>query len=295
MQATQTVSAESVAIERMQQMSLEPANIAVIQKPGAVEFKPAVITPADLLRIAMERNDGDLDRLERLMAMDRQWRAEKAREAFNEDFARFKGMNIVIPKTKKVQQRAKSGGPGPTYMQTEFETVATMLQPALSSCGFGYRFDVKFERGENGGSPWCFVTCLLEHRLGHVERLTLGGPPDDSGAKNPLQEMQSTSTFLMRHSLLSITGTAQAGKDNDGRGARGYREDGEDEGGEGNAASADADPALSSLVDQGNDTASRGERALTDWWGKLTQPDRNKLMPYFGDWKATARRAGKGS
>lgn len=288
MQATQNeVRAQAQIIE-------EPKMHALIPQQQHVPATATVITPADLLRIAMERNDGDLDRLERLMAMDRQWRAEKAREAFNEDFSRFKGLNIVIPKTKLVKQKAKSGGPGPTYMQTEFETVATMLQPALSSCGFGYRFDVKFERGENGGSPWCFVTCLLEHRLGHVERLTLGGPPDDSGAKNPLQEMQSTSTFLMRHSLLSITGTAQAGKDNDGRGARGYREDG-DEVADGSAAAGGADPALSSLVDQGNDAAGRGERALTDWWGKLTQPDRNKLMPYFGDWKATARRAGKGS
>jgi hypothetical protein len=277
MQATQTVSAEFAAIERMRLVDMDHNKIAVLPPPGAVEFKPAVITPADLLRIAMERNDGDLDRLERLMTMDRQWRAEKAREAFNEDFARFKGLNIVIPKTKKVQQRSKSGGAGPSYMQTEFETVATMLQPALSKCGFGYRFDVKFERGENGASPWCFVTCLLEHRLGHVERLTLGGPPDDSGAKNPLQEMQSTSTFLMRHSLLSITGTAQAGKDNDGRGARGYREDDGDEGG----GVAPQDPS-DELLQAGRDAALLGIEPLNKWWASLTGKQRNDMQKEFG-------------
>lgn len=284
MQATQTAAPAATIIDQ------QATHHAVVAQPAArvAPITGTVITPSDLLRIAMERNDGDLDRLERLMAMDRQWRADRAKEAFNEDFSRFKALNIVVPKNKLVKQRAKSGGPGPTYYQSEYETVANLLQPALARCGFGYRFDVKFERGENGGVPWCYVTCILEHRMGHAERLTLGGPPDDSGAKNPLQEMQSSSTFLMRHSLLSITGTAQAGKDNDGRGSRGYREDGEGEGEGGDGGGA---PQASPLTQRGQEEAMNGTKALNAWWGSLTAKDRNTLQAEFGGWLKCARQA----
>jgi hypothetical protein len=285
--STQQATAQQV----LQAVDLTPTNVPVVQQPA---LPSTVVTPADLLRIAMESGDKDIERLERLMAMDERYRESQERErkrqaelAAREDFRRFKELNIVVPKTKQVTQRAKGGGAGPTYVQSEFEVVAAMLQPALAACGFGYRFDVKFERGADG--PWCTVTCLLEHRLGHVETLTLGGPPDDSGAKNPLQEMQSSATFLMRHALLAITGTAQAGKDNDGRGARGYREDAERSG---QAPEGDDDPEASRLVDEGNAAAEKGEKALNTWWSGLTQQQRNKANPYFGGMKTVARRKG---
>lgn len=253
-----------------------PASLPAVQPPSTLSAVDQILTKA-------AASGATLEQMERFMAlaerMHEQHLAEEKRQAEKASlaaFARFKALNIVAPKTKQVTQRAKGGGQGPTFKQSEFHVVANLLQPALASCGFSYRFDVKFERGVDGGAPWCTVTCMLMHEAGHIETLTMGGPPDDSGSKNPLQEMQSSATFLMRHSLLAITGTAQAGNDNDGRGARGYRED------EGDAV-GDAKPSeLDALRVAGRAEAMKGMKPLTEWWGKLDAKQRNQMNAEFG-------------
>jgi hypothetical protein len=254
------------------------SNIELIESPPSTPLATTgSVTPADLLRIAVERGDADLDRMERLAVMVREWRAEEARLACARDFAAFTRRGITIPKTKRVQQRAKGGGPGPQYDQTEFHVVSSMLKPALGEHGFSVSFDNKFERATDGGIAWCRVTCILEHRDGHRKTLTLEGPPDDSGAKNALQEMQSSATFLMRHALLAITGTAQAGVDNDGRGARGDVE-------------PESDPDAPTLQ-AGRDAAMQGMAQLTAWWGALTPKQRNRWGDEFKAMRGAAQRA----
>lgn len=255
---------------------VEPPQAAAAQ---AIELSD--VTPADLLRIAVQRGDADLGRLERLANMVREWKREQAKVAFDEAMAKFTALGLVIPKTKLVEQRKKDGGAGPKYWQTEFDRVCTILKPALGGLGFGVRFDSKFQRAPDGGIAWCTVTCHLTHLKGHTESLTLEGPPDDSGAKNPLQEMQSSATFLMRHSLLTLTGTAQAGADNDGRGARGD-DPGDDK------QTALADDAKEVL--DGNLKANEGTQALNAWWRSLTEAQRNGVgSNRFGTMRKKAR------
>jgi hypothetical protein len=269
---------------------IEPTavNAVVLDAPSVANIVPrasAVSSPADLLRIAMERGDKiPIEMMERMMTMQERFEEAQERERkrqaeleFRRDFAEFKGENIAIPKTKKVQQRGREGKQGPSYDQTELHVVAGLLQPALSRHGFGYRFDVKFTRAADGGIAWCIVTCKLEHRAGHVEVLTLEGPPDDSGAKNPLQEMQSSATFLMRHSLMAITGTAQAGMDNDGRGARGQE--------------SEAEAPSEELLQAGRDASMLGMKPLTAWWGALAAQEREALTHDFKQMREAARMA----
>lgn len=243
-----------------------------------------VITPADLLRIAMERNDGDLDRLERLMAMERQWRADKARDAFRADFAAFRGENIIIPKTRYVD-RGKAG----SFNQAEYDEVCRRLSPALSAHGFSFRHDMKFGSrkwmtdGVESDIPWVTVTCYLEHREGHAEILTMDGPPGELSANTPVQNMQVTASYLKRQSLLAITGTATGGEDDEGAMRRGKSP----------AADDGDDLEASRLVDEGNAEAEKGEAALIAWWGALTAAQRNKAAPFFAAMKAAARKAGK--
>lgn len=265
----------------------------VPQQPLATVHQHPVTLTADQVLAQAIQAGATLEQMERFMALAERMRAQqlaeekrRAEKASREDFARFKALNIVVPKTKSVNQTGRDGKPGPRYKQSEFHVVASLLQPALASCNFGYRFDVKFIRGGEAELPWCEVTCRLEHAGGHVETMTLGGPPDDSGSKNALQEMQSSATFLMRHALLAITGTAQEGNDNDGRGVRGIRED---------EGRTDNDAEASKLVDAGNAEADKGEKALDAWWGALTEPQRGKVMPFFGGMKAVARKKTQGA
>lgn len=285
------------------ELTLQPTAQQVVPQRQPLTA-PGGYNPGDLLRVAMERGDVDLDRLERLAGMVRDWKAEEARLEFLRDFAAFTKLGIVIPKTKMVDQRKKDGSQGPSFMQSEFDIACKLLKPPLGELGFSVSFDNKFIRAEDGGVAWCRVQCTLDHRGGHSRTLELEGPPDSSGSKNALQEMQSSASFLMRHAFLAITATAQSGADNDGNGARGggYRKPSRARSGDeaGNAGDAATDVDCSELLDAGRSKSHEGWRALQAWWAALTNEQRDALMPDFPAMKeraakvdAEAKAAGK--
>lgn len=267
-----------------------PARVA--QLPATQSHGNLVVTPADLLRIAMDSGDKDLDRLERLMAMEERYRESQERErqraaelAFRRDFAAFRGENIVVPKTKHVDR-----GKGGSFDQAEYDVVVRMLSPALSKHGFGFRHDQKFtakpwtKDGVVSDEPWVIVTCYLEHRDGFRETLTLEGPPGDLTVNTPVQNMQVTGSFLKRQSLLAITGTPTGGEDDEARMRR--------SGGDARHEDPSADEAL---LDAGRAAAMEGMAALTAWWGALDAKARGRLSKEFGAMRKAAMRADEGA
>lgn len=163
-------------------------------------------TPADLLRIAVE-NGADLDRLERLMALQERWEANEARKAYVAAMTAFKAEKITILKDKKVEFS------GTSYMHAELSSVTDAICPALAKHQLSHRWDVS----QNGES--ITVDCVITHVLGHSERVTMSSLPDNSGKKNAIQQIASTVTYLQRYTLLAATGVATKGQDDDAQGA----------------------------------------------------------------------------
>lgn len=224
---TQTATAEAVHSMTFDEPAAAPLSLTPLVEQPIVAHRvtgPArVVTPADLLDIAMQSGDKDIERLERLMSMDLRYREmlekDRLRDAmlaFREDFARFTGENIIIPKTRHVE-RGKAG----SFEQAEYDRVCGMLSPALSKHGFGFRHDQKFTsvkwmtEGVESDRPWVIVTCYLEHRKGHTETVTLEGPPGELTANTIVQNMQTTASYCKRQSLLAVTGTATGGEDDE--------------------------------------------------------------------------------
>lgn len=270
--------------------SLELVEQAKPAQPVAVAQQTAmVVTPADLLRIAMDSGDNDIARLERLMAMDERYREGQERErqrqsvlAFRRDFAAFRGENIVIPKTRHVDRKAAG-----SFDQAEYHIIAERISPALARHGFSFRHDQRFgvlkvDGGDGATVPWVWVTCYLEHRDGHSEKLELEGPPGDLSANTPVQNMQVTASYLKRQSLLAITGTATGGEDDENQ-MRPRRPAGSDAPGEGDGP----DPVLQA----GHDAAMQGMKALTAWWGGLTNKQRGQWSKEFGQMRKAATMA----
>lgn len=162
-------------------------------------------TPADLLRIAVE-NGADLDRLERLMALQERWEANEARKAYVAAMTAFKAEKLTIVKGKKVEYV------GTSYMHAELSDVTDVICPALARHQLSHRWDVSQE-GER-----ITVDCVITHVLGHSERVTMQAMPDNSGKKNAIQQVASTITYLQRYTLLAATGVATKGQDDDGKG-----------------------------------------------------------------------------
>ena len=167
-------------------------------------------TPADLLRIAVQ-SGADMDRLERLMTLQTQWEQREAEKAYNKAFAAFKSDAVRIIKNKQV-----AIGPLAGKRYAELFAVVNAVTPALSAHGLSASW--KLTKDER---DWMEVTCTLKHELGHCESVSMGGPPDVGGAKNPIQARASTKSYLERYTLKAITGLAEQDEDDDGNGAGG--------------------------------------------------------------------------
>jgi hypothetical protein len=179
-------------------------------KPPVVQQTRAVAasaTPADLLRIAVE-SGADLDKLERLMALQTQWEAKEAKRAFDAAFSAFKAEAVTIIKGRKV-----TDGPLKNKSYAELHDVVNAVTPALSKHGLSSSW--KLTKDEK---DWMEVTCYLRHINGHEESVSMGGPPDAGGAKNAIQARASTKTYLERYTLKAITGLSEQADDDDGNG-----------------------------------------------------------------------------
>jgi len=167
-------------------------------------------TPGDLLRMAVEKG-ADLDQLQKLMDLQDRWEANEARKAFTVAMTGFKAEPVEILKRKNVSFTARDGNVT-SYNHAELSDVTDAIGPALAKHQLSYRWNIRQE----GAS--IKVDCILTHVRGHCETVTLSAAPDDSGKKNDIQKVASTTTYLQRYTLLALTGMSTKGMDDDGRG-----------------------------------------------------------------------------
>jgi ERF superfamily len=165
-------------------------------------------TPSDLLRIAVE-SGADLDRLERLMALQERWEATEARKAYDVAFTAFKDEAVRI-----IKNRGVTDGPLRGKRYAELFAVVNAVTPALSKHGLSASWKLTKD-----DKDWLEVTCTLKHVGGHFEVVSMGGPPDTGGAKNAIQARASTVSYLERYTLKAITGLSEQDDDRDGGGA----------------------------------------------------------------------------
>lgn len=268
---------------RVLDMALEPK----IARPLVAQPLPAVaVTPSDLLRIAVDSGDKDIERLERLMAMEIRWREMQEEDrkrdrvlAFRADFVGLSGEGIVVPKTKHVD-RGRAG----SFEQAEFDEVKLRLSGPCAKHNFGFRFDQKFTAkrlmvdGVEQDTPWVTVWCFLDHGLGHSEVIELEGPPGDLPANTVVQNQQATATYLKRVSLLAITGTATGDEDDEAKLKK-------------QAKGIAKTDLVDELRDAGRAASLEGLKHLTAWWGGLTNKDRADLSKDFAGMRKAAMAA----
>jgi hypothetical protein len=270
----------------VQALELEPKPAALPAVRQAQQLPSAAVTPGDLLRVAMEAGDKDIERLERLMSMDLRYRELQEQErkqqrmlAFRADFVGLSGEGIVVPKTKHVD-RGRAG----SFEQAEFDEVKRRLSAPCARHNFGFRHDQKFGakrlaiEGVEQEMPWVWVWCYLDHGLGHTEVIELEGPAGDLPANTVVQNQQATASYLKRVSLLAITGTATGGEDDEVKLVKQQK-------------GADKTDRLDVMRDAGRAASLEGMQSLTGWWGKLSEKDRADLSKDFGGMRKAARLA----
>lgn len=166
--------------------------------------EPAEMTPMQMLQIAVAKGV-DTAQLDHLMTLQREWKAERAREAFHHAMNAFRAEAISIVKTKQVSFS------GTSYKHATLADIVSASVPALSKHGLSHRWETK----QDGNA--ITVSCVVTHELGHSASTSLTAPPDTSGSKNSIQAIGSTVSYLQRYTFMAITGLAAKDQDDDGR------------------------------------------------------------------------------
>ena len=189
--------------------SEQDSNLELVQDKS---LKPCdAATPLQMVQLAIEKGF-DIERLKTVMELERQWKADLAREAFVKAMAEFRGKAVTIIKNKTAS--FGTGANATSYGYADLANAVEAAVPALSECGLSTRWETR--QADNQIT----VTCILTHALGHSEETTLTAAPDTSGSKNAIQAIGSTLAYLERYTFLAATGLAAKGMDNDGGGSQ---------------------------------------------------------------------------
>jgi hypothetical protein len=230
-------------------------------KPPAIQQQHAIAatTPAELLRIAIDKN-ADLDRLEKLMQLQERWEAKQAKRSYDDAFASFKAEAVVVMKG-----RLRKDGPLRGTSYAELHDVVDAVTPALSRHRLSSSWKVTKDEKD-----WIEVTCYLRHVDGHEESVSMGGPPDNGPVKNPVQARASTITYLERQTLKAACGVAEGGDDDDGGGggSQGVGKPDNSRGDRPAARPANADQAQPTFYDQKKFDANK------DTWREMVNSGR---------------------
>lgn len=173
------------------------------------------VTPMALVQMAVAQG-ADIDKLEKLMALQERWEANQARKAFVAAMADFKANPPQVLKDKLVDFTSQKGRTH--YMHATLGAMCAAIIKALADHEISHHWDV----AQNGIIK---VTCVLTHAAGHSETVSMHANADQTGNKNDIQAIGSTVTYLQRYTLLAATGLAAMDQDDDARGGERQRPD----------------------------------------------------------------------
>lgn len=163
----------------------------------------------DVLQMAMKDSDVDLAKMEKIMDLYERVENRNAEKSFYLAMNRLQANKPEMIKTKEVEYDSKKGGKV-KYKFNPLAKIQKVIDPVLSKHGLSYKFRQDTKDGI------IRITCVVSHVDGYSEETWMEGPKDDSGAKNALQAIGSTRSYLMRYTLENALGLS-SDEDDDGK------------------------------------------------------------------------------
>lgn len=163
----------------------------------------AAMSPMTMLNDAMLRGASG-DQLDKLISLYERWSAMEARRSFDRAMSALRAGMPIIQKGNRVSHK------GGTYSYESLADIARAIDGRLADLGLSYRYRTAVD------GTRVTVTCVISHRDGHFEEVSLSGGVDVSGSKNSIQAIGSTVTYLQRYTLKAALGLSAA-VDDDGR------------------------------------------------------------------------------
>jgi hypothetical protein len=190
-------------VEHVQTTVRPPDHETALAPQGA----PQGVSNDFLVKLAKDPNITP-EKLAQFIAIRNHEEDRQAKRTYNEAMAHFAADAPTITKDKHNKQYDS--------YYASIEALVTPTAPVLSKHGFSHRWE--YPEGKEGQIG---VSCILTHQDGHSERVTRFAPPDTSGAKNPIQQIKSTTTYLQIITFQAVTGLVAYGHLNDDGNAAG--------------------------------------------------------------------------
>lgn len=158
-------------------------------------------------RICLDR-EADPSKLEKMLDMQERVLDRNSRQAFAADFALMQTELPRVPKNGLIQI-IKNGAVVQETPYAKLEDINDTVRPTLQKYGFGVSFAI------NQSQSSLTVAATLMHRLGHFKETTITLPIDNTGSKNAVQAVGSTTSYGKRYTLCAILNIS-TGDDIDG-------------------------------------------------------------------------------
>lgn len=163
----------------------------------------------------------DIDKFDRLIAMQERMEDRQAERAFNVAFVKLQGLLPAVKRNGSLEYPVDKNKPdGEKRLIAKFakwEDIDRVIRPILTEAGFGLSFKIAQRTSEGGGLN---ISAVLRHEAGHTE---VGDPMpvslDTSGGKNNTQAYGSALSYGKRYAAFAALNLATEGEDDDARAA----------------------------------------------------------------------------
>ena len=184
----------------------------VLDMPPQTAIQRETTSMLDIISRAASDPTIDVEKMERLLAMQREVLKDERRTSF---MAALSALEAALPQITKHGQVTING-----QMRSKFakiEDVDTAVRPLCRDHGFAFSFD---SATAPDGKSITFA-CTLSHRDGHAEVKTLTLPVDNGAGRSPVQAVGSTTSYARRYLLSMHLHLITREEDDDGNGGRG--------------------------------------------------------------------------
>jgi len=147
-----------------------------------------------------------VETLERLFTLQKEYKADKAREAFVQAKATFQGNVALITSDKRVLNK---DGRTVRYQYASLGHIANQIRKPLKKNELAYSWDVVHENNHMK------VVAKLTHSLGHSETSTFEIPISQDQYMTEPQKYASAQTYAKRYTLINVLGLATSDEDTD--------------------------------------------------------------------------------
>lgn len=149
-----------------------------------------------------------VETMERLLAMRRELKAERAKEEYDRAMAAFQADCPTIKKTREV----KTDSGKVAYRYAPIESIVFQVKEALKTHGFSYTTGMELK--EAG----VLVTVKVTHQAGHSEQTSMEVPfGSKTNIMSQSQVAAAATTFAKRYAFCNAFGILTGDEDNDAR------------------------------------------------------------------------------